>query len=333
MDSQHEDLAGGKRRLVITRMTLSLVLAVLLGLSLSLQNANREVALANGKHNLESPSVSQSGSTPTNSSSTTPSSTPTTQPTTPAALAALQLIQDHQKAAGCAFNSSPTASTKSLGTCKILLIGDSLGNNLGYGMKGQISYKHSLKFVLRAKASTGLSNSWFYNWPNNLKTMLKYDKPNLVVVFLGANDRQNMKVDGKILTFGTTSWKRAYAASITKVTNLATAAGSYVLWVGLPIMKPFNYNAGMAVITSLYAKSVPAVAGGSTVAIWNYFADSRGNYRAYARVNGVNTKVRGTDGIHFTQVGQNVVATYVIKKIASIYHVNLTSSSPRIMSR
>ncbi len=308
------------------RLWLTLIVLLLVGLGSGFQIANRNLASANDKHDLIDPSSSASATS-------TPSPTPSASATPVVENAILQAIHAKQRAAGCGFNSTKTAPTVSLGTCKILLIGDSLGNNLGYGMIGQLSYKHSLRYVLRAKASTGLSNSWFYNWPNNLATMLKNDKPNLVVVFLGANDRQNMKVDGKILTFGTASWKRAYSASIVKVAGLATKSGAYVLWVGLPIMKPYTYNQGMALITSLYAASAPRVSGATQVALWSFTADRNGNYREYARVNGVNTKIRGTDGIHFTQVGQNVIATYVINKLSAIYHVRLTSSYPRIMSR
>src|SRR5271170_5768505 len=57
-----------------------------------------------------------------------------------------------------------------LGHCRLLEIGDSLGDDLEYGLRHELKRTPGLKLIQRNKTSTGLSASWFYNWPAHLKS-------------------------------------------------------------------------------------------------------------------------------------------------------------------
>ena len=248
-------------------------------------------------------------------------------------LSLIQAIKDKLAADGCNLNTDLNSKRKPLGNCKILLVGDSLGNNLAYGMLGQLTKEPTLKFVRKAKSSTGLSNAWFYNWHNNLATFLKQEKPNLVVVFLGANDRQNYVVNNKVQNFGTEAWKKTYRSNVTKIAAASTKAGAYVLWVGMPIMKPYNYAKGITTIDEQFAMAVPLVPGATYLPTRAFTADASGAYREGALVNGTYSQLRGQDGIHFTAMGQNVLATYVINSIVRTYHVSLKLNNPRYITK
>jgi hypothetical protein len=233
-------------------------------------------------------------------------------------------IKEKLLADGCNLNADLTATQHLLGTCKILIIGDSLGNNLGYGMLGQLRNKPGLTTILKAKASTGLSNAWFYNWHTNLASFLTTYKPNLVVVLLGANDRQNFVVNGKIQTFGNLDWQKTYQSNVTKLASAATKAGAYVLWVGLPIMKPYNYAKGETLIDQLIANAVPKTPGAQYIGLRDLTSDADGKYRQSAIINGKYQVFRAGGGIHFSSIGQEVIATYTINKINRLFHVKLS---------
>ena len=242
-------------------------------------------------------------------------------------------IEDKLASDGCSLSTETSSKRKLIGNCKILLIGDSLGDNLAYGMIPQLSKEPTLKFVRKAKASTGLSNAWFYNWHNNLATFLKEEKPNLVVVLLGANDRQNYVVNNKVQNFGSEAWNKTYRSNVTKIATASTKAGAYVLWVGMPIMKPYNYAKGITTIDEQFAMAVPIVPGATYLSTRAFTADASGVYRAGAVVNGKYAQLRGQDGIHFTAMGQNVMATYVINNIIRTYHVNIKVNNPRYITK
>ncbi|NDD26095.1 MAG: DUF459 domain-containing protein [Actinobacteria bacterium] len=245
----------------------------------------------------------------------------------------IQVIKDKLAQDGCNLNADITTVRLALGTCKFLLIGDSLGNNLAYGMIPQLSEQTTLTFTRQAKASTGLSNPWFYNWHTNLATFLKTYKPNLVIVFLGANDRQDYVINGVRQVFGTEAWKKTYRANISKLATAATKSGAYVLWIGMPIMKPYNYAKGITLIDEQFALTVPQVPGAIYLGTRAYTADASGAYRGWAMVNGKYSQIRGEDGIHFTATGQQVMATYVINYINRTYHVKLTPHNPRYITK
>ena len=313
---------------IFRRLLMTGLLATLLAASALLQVENTQLVTAvdaKSKKNEILPRTDPIEPPPDSTTSPTPSPSPT--------ISNIEAIRTKLKADGCNLLSDPGVVKRELGTCKFLLIGDSLGNNLGYGMISQLSYKSGLTFTLKAKASTGLSNAWFYNWHNNLATFQKIYKPNLVIIFLGANDRQNFVVNGVVQNFGTEAWKKTYRSNVTRLATSATKAGAYVLWVGMPIMKPYNYAKGITIIDEQFALAVPKVPGATYLPLRAFTADADGNYRQSAFVNGKYSVIRGEDGIHFSWLGQHVIATYTINAINRTYHVKLAPSNPRYITK
>jgi hypothetical protein len=119
----------------------------------------------------------------------------------------------------------------------------------------------------------------------------------------------------------------------TKIATASTKAGAYVLWVGMPIMKPYTYAKGITTIDEQFAMAVPIVPGATNLSTRAFTADASGVYRAGAVVNGKYAQLRGQDGIHFTAMGQNVMATYVINNIIRTYHVNIKVNNPRYITK
>jgi uncharacterized protein len=248
-----------------------------------------------------------------------------------------------QRARGCGLHvtstTTPSATTTTtrrvvgLGHCTVLEIGDSLGNDLGWGLARELAGVPGLHLIQEDKSSTGLTATWFFNWPHHLSADLRRYHPNLVIVCLGANDEQALAVKGVSRAFGSSSWASVYRTRIRRVTSLATAAGSYVLWVGLPIMEPAQYRRGVNFLNAQYRAVVPTIPGAAFQPTWDLLADAQGNFRAGGSVNGVQSALRAPDGIHFTVVGENVFATFVARQIATIYHVPLAPREPMYLAR
>jgi uncharacterized protein len=255
--------------------------------------------------------------------------------------------------AGCRFstgapipNSSPNSSTtiatstttlvptlSAIGRCTVLEIGDSLGNDLGWGLARQLGHNHEVRLVQADKSSSGLLTPWFYDWPQKEKVLLAQYKPQLVVITFGANDEQNLRVNGQVLAFGSAPWVKAYTNIVTKMANTATKSGAYVLWVGLPIMQPNGYRQGMVLINSVFAKVATVTPGMTFLPTWNLFANARGQFEDAARVNNIPSLLREADGIHFSYVGENVLSTYVTRAIGDVYHVQIAPEAGMYIDR
>ena len=234
------------------------------------------------------------------------------------------------QSAGAAGPGSPAGAPaqRPLGHCVVLEIGDSLGADLGWGLTRHLAATSGLDLVQLDKPSTGLANSWYYDWPSHLATDLAHYHPQLVLVFLGGNDEQNMEVNGTVVQFPSPAWDKDYLGYVREIVTQATAAGAYVLWIGMPIMQPTSYNAGMEVLDSLYEQGVTSEPDATFVPTWSLFSDPAGQFGSQAAVNGVETTLREPDGIHLAFAGEDVLATYVIREMARIYHVALAPTSP-----
>ena len=210
----------------------------------------------------------------------------------------------------------------------MLEIGDSIGNDLGWGLARELRHTKNLRLIQIDTSSTGLSASWFFNWPHHLKVDLARFHPNLVIVCLGANDEQALAVNHVSHAFGSAQWAAVYRHRVRQMMQLVAGAKSYLLWVGLPIMQPDHYNSGVNLLNSIYSRSAQSVAGAVFQPTTHLLADAHGKYRAGARVNGVESALRAPDGIHFTVVGENVLATFVVHQISTIFHVTLAARAP-----
>jgi lysophospholipase L1-like esterase len=301
--------------------------------------------------------TSSEGSVPTTSiataTSTTP--TPTTQPPGPSKNLPPPIVNMaafKPPGAGCRFStgapipsgttgSTTNASTttigkptvSAMGRCTVLEIGDSLGNDIGWGLARQLGHDRQVRLVQADKSSSGLLTPWFYNWPQKEKVLLAQYKPQLVVITFGANDEQNLRVNGHVLAFGSAPWVTAYTQIVTKIASAATKSGAYVLWVGMPIMQPNGYRQGMGLINSVFAKVATTTPGMAFLPTWDLFANARGQFEDAARVNNIPSVLREADGIHFSYVGENVIATYVTRAIGAVYHVQVSPEAAMYIDR
>jgi lysophospholipase L1-like esterase len=280
----------------------------------------------------------------------TDSPTTTTQTSPPAILLStlpppvINMTAFRPPGAGCRFTTgapipgrSDTTTTvppvSVIGRCTVLEIGDSLGNDIGWGLARELGNDHAVRLVQADKSSSGLLTPWFYNWPQKEKVLLAQNKPQLVIITFGANDEQNLKVNGQVLAFGSAPWVVAYTNIVTKIVTAATKTGAYVLWVGMPIMQPNSYRQGMVLINSVFAKVAANVPGMTFLPTWDLFANAQGQFAESARVNNIPSLLREPDGIHFSYVGENVIATFVTRSIGDVFHVQIAPEAAMYIDR
>ncbi len=283
-------------------------------------------------------SVAKALSSPT----TTVVTNPTATATVPGAVSGKVSI-DHASR-GCGFTLPapvPNKTTRQVskatrapspGHCTVLEIGDSIGNDLGWGIQRHVSPTSGVTFVQRDRSSSGLSNFQFYDWPNQLGSLLRQYHPQLVLVCLGADDEQGMTINGSAVAFGSPGWKRNYLAEVRSIVHQATTSGAYVLWVGLPNMASPTFAQGIETINALFEQGVTSQMNATYVSMWSLFSNPQGGYSSSAKVNGAESALRDSDGIHLSFVGEEVAATYMLREMALIYHVTLTPTMPSVVS-
>jgi uncharacterized protein len=141
-----------------------------------------------------------------------------------------------------------------------------------------------------------------------------------VVVMIGVNDLQPMKVGGATFDPLSDKWRAFYAQRVEDLVAPFRDAHIPVLWVGLPSMRDDRINAQAVALNEIYREHVDK-AGGKYIDIWDAFADQNGQYAAFGPdVDGQSERLRsGPDGAYFTKAGSRKLAQFLEVDIRRIF--------------
>ncbi|OLP49622.1 SGNH/GDSL hydrolase family protein [Allorhizobium taibaishanense] len=196
---------------------------------------------------------------------------------------------------------------------KILVIGDFFASAIGDGLQQAFADAPGTVIETRSNGSSGLVRDDYFDWRRQLPKMLDEIKPALVVVELGANDRQQMTASGGDERFPSDAWFAEYQKRIDAVAKLVTSRKIPLIWVGLPPVKSPGMSADLIKFNALYRKAAEA-GGGEFIDIWDGFVDEDGGFvLTGSDVNGQQARLRGPDGISMTDAGKRKMAFYLEK--------------------
>ena len=202
----------------------------------------------------------------------------------------------------------------------VAVMGDTLGILLANGLEETFADKPEIGILRRAKESSGLVRSDFYDWPKTAKDIANgTQKIDVAVMMIGSNDRQSLREGAQSDEPFSPHWRELYAARIDAVMAPFREKKIPVVWVGLPVMKNESFSADMGKLNDLFREEV-AKNDGIYVDLWEALADERGRFSAFGPdINGQIVKLRTADGVHFTEAGALSVAHFVANEIKKLY--------------
>lgn len=196
---------------------------------------------------------------------------------------------------------------------KILVIGDFLAGNIGGELEATFATSPGVSIISRSDGSSGLVRDDHYDWLGQLPAILDEAKPAIVVVMLGANDRQQMDTASGREKFRTDAWFKQYETRVAELAGMIAQRKLTLLWVGLPAFQSPSMMADAVTLNTLYRGQVEKV-GGEFVDIWDGFVDEDGRFvLTGSDVNGQQVRLRNSDGITLTKPGKEKLAFYVDK--------------------
>ena len=197
----------------------------------------------------------------------------------------------------------------------ILVVGDFLGSGLAEGLTTAFTENAGIKIVDRTSGSSGFVREDFYNWPEEIDGLITSVRPAAIVVMIGANDRQQMLVDGARETVRSESWNKEYAKRAEALAKAISARNVPFLWVGMPPFKSSKMMLDMLAFNEFY-RAAATGAGGEFVDIWDGFVDENGAYVSNGPdLNGQPARLRANDGINLARPGKRKVAFYAEKPL------------------
>ena len=200
----------------------------------------------------------------------------------------------------------PTASDP----LRALLIGDSLGLDLGGPLQNRLASTGVVAATLDGKESTGLTRPDYFDWPAELNRALTQVNPQVVVIMMGANDPQSF-LGPPAIGYGTAQWDTEYRHRAVKFMKEATSQGAKLIWVSLPPMRDPALDAKVAKVNALQKEAAAKVPGVIYVSSTPSLSPG-GGYTAFITRNGQNISVREPDGIHVSAQGGAVLSDEVV---------------------
>jgi hypothetical protein len=194
--------------------------------------------------------------------------------------------------------------------------GESVGGGALLGLKLLTEERKDIRIHRFVKVASGLARPDFFDWPAYLKQDIdKRKQPfEAVMLMFGANDGQDVKVDGKQLAFGSGSWKAMYAQRVGAVMDLYLERGvKRVYWVGMPRMGIGWFNRRMDLMNGIFkaeaARRSPRV---EYIDAWTAVDAPKTTYQP---------SLRQKDGVHLSVDGGLKAAKVVLEAVARDWHL------------
>jgi len=198
---------------------------------------------------------------------------------------------------------------------RILVIGDSLGDDLWQGLYRAFQEDKNLEFINRSKATGGLVRSDSNSWESQVIDILKNDSFQIAVMMFGANDDQTIKTGKDWLKVGSEPWRQAYGERVEAIIKKLRAANIAVYWVGLPVMRSPDQSADAEMMNEVFREKA-FINSAKYIDTWNGFTDESGRFSAYGPdMSGQVKRLRSDDGVHFTERGSLKLAHFVEKEM------------------
>jgi uncharacterized protein len=221
-------------------------------------------------------------------------------------------VQNQSSAATLFVPAIPVPPAEKLLTAKkILIVGDFLASGLAAGLSGTFEQSPGVEIIDGANGSSGLVRDDFYNWPSEVDTLITTQQPSIVVVMIGANDRQQLVVSGKRQEVRSPLWLADYRARVRALANAVTSRKIPLVWIGQVPFRSDSMTADMLALNDIFRESADnEKIGSSFVDVWEGFVDETGQFvERGPDINGQNVALR-TGQVNVTKAGYRKIAFY-----------------------
>jgi uncharacterized protein len=236
----------------------------------------------------------------------------------------------------------------------ILVMGDSMADWLAYGLEDAYADTSEIGINRRHRTGSGLIRFDLRNealdWAQGARDIIASEKPNIIVMMVGLNDRQAIRVRQAarpappekqptldqesetpaqaetaqrtrapgLFEFGSERWEELYTKRIDDTITVLMSRGVPVFWVGLPALRGSKATTEASYLNDLY-RARAEKAGIVYVDVWAGFVDDEDRFMQQGPDHeGQNRRLRTADGLHFTKAGARKLAHYLEREISRV---------------
>jgi hypothetical protein len=188
------------------------------------------------------------------------------------------------------------------------ILDDLLGQDLG---------SHRVSVISDARISTGLTNSFFFNWQTEARRLAQSLQPDVTVIFIGANDGFAVPgPGGKPVACCGSAWSAGYASLAAEMmSTLLRGNSGRVYWFLLPTPRPGNFQYVFDGVNRGISEAARRFPGRVALIDANAFFTPGNRYRDYMVYHGQGFTIHESDGIHLSTASDQIAATLVVRRL------------------
>jgi len=197
----------------------------------------------------------------------------------------------------------------------VLILGDSMMRLLGTELEKVFAGQPNVAAMCFSSLGSGLARQDSFDWPMKISALTQEKKPSVVIISLGANDRQVLSsATGERLIPDTREWSAEYALRLGQIMDLLIKSGvKHVIWLQLPDMKSEQNQRHAIEVNRLVAEEAakrPQLILFETAPV---LARKPGRFVSYVMGgDGAVITVRDPDGVHLSSDGAKRLAQAIV---------------------
>jgi lysophospholipase L1-like esterase len=200
---------------------------------------------------------------------------------------------------------------------RLLATGDSMIQVVDGFLRSGLSHRRATVVRSDAHISTGISKLGMLDWLRKARGQASGFKPDVTVVFLGANDGFPMKArSGARVDCCGAGWIAEYARRVESMMRSYRRHGrGLVYWLTLPTPRAGNFARVFRAVNPAIRRAARRVGAGVRVIELGPVFTPGGRFRQTITFHGKTINARQPDGIHLSTAGARVAASLVIDRL------------------
>ena len=203
------------------------------------------------------------------------------------------------------------------GRLRLLATGDSMIQIVDSHLKSRLGRRRATTVRSDARIGTGISKLAMLDWIRKARGQASGFKPDVTVMFLGANDGFPMKTpSGASVACCDAGWVAEYARRVESMMRSYRRGGrSLVYWLTLPTPRRGDFARIYRAANVAIRRAAARVGDGARVIDLVPVFTPGGRFRQTITFRGRTVKARQGDGVHLSSTGASIAATLVIDRL------------------
>jgi hypothetical protein len=201
---------------------------------------------------------------------------------------------------------------------RLFVGGDSMVGQFGPMLEREAEDSNLVEAEVLYEFESGMTRTDFIDWPDRLRDIRATQDPDVLVLFFGGNDAQDIMIDGAWEPFGTDAWKTEYRRRVGELMTELEQDGRWVYWMGMPIVSSDTFRERVEIMNEIYRTEAGKHKTVTFVDTYPVFTGPDGGYSEYLEnEDGELLDMRLNDGIHLTTDGGIRLARVTFDLIAT----------------